>query len=200
MTLDRLKASGRGRLHIRIVIEGLSVEVVTDRAMQQTLADGRVRCVGLDPKGIELGARADLRAARIEAQGFELKVNDVSARVPGSRHGTITRELWQRPSASTFLSAPAGPTDTTLTVYDTSTFAASGVVHVGTEAISYTGKTSTTLTGCTRAAWDTRPGGCRRAAGTRASARRSSETSSTRRARQFWSFCNTSVCTRAPHD
>lgn len=155
MTLDRLKASGRGRLHIRIVIEGLSVEFVTDRAMQQTLADGRVRCVGLDPKGIELGARADLRAARIEAQGFELKVNDVSARVPGSRHGIITRELWQRPSASTFLSSPAGPTDTTLTVYDTSTFSASGVVHVGTEAISYTGKTSTTLTGCTRAAWDT---------------------------------------------
>lgn len=155
MTLDRLKATGRGRLHIRIVIEGLSVVFVTDRAMQKTEADGRVRCVGLDPKGIELGARADLRAARIEAQGFELKVNDVSARVPGSRHGIVTRELWQRPSASTFLSAPAGPTDTTLTVYDTSAFAASGVVHVGTEAISYTGKTATTLTGCTRAAWDT---------------------------------------------
>ena len=155
MTLDRLKATGRGRLHIRIVIEGLSVEFVTDRAMQQTLADGRVRCVGLDPKGIELGARADLRAARIEAQGFELKVNDVSARVPGSRHGIITRELWQRPSASTFLSAPAGPADTTLNVYDTSTFAASGVVHVGTEAISYTLKTATTLKVDTRAVWDT---------------------------------------------
>lgn len=39
---------------------------------------------------------------------------------------------------------------TTITVKDTSAFAASGTIHIGTERIDYTGKTATTFTGCTR--------------------------------------------------
>lgn len=40
--------------------------------------------------------------------------------------------------------------DTTATLRSTSAFGASGVVYIGTEAIAYTGKTATTLTGLTR--------------------------------------------------
>lgn len=155
MSLARLKLTGRGHLHVRVVIEGLSIQPVTSRAMAGEVGDYRVRVPGLDVSGVSLGARADLRAARIEAEGIELKIKDIAGRVPGSRHGTVTRELWRRPEASTFLSVEAAPADTTLTVYSTAGFASAGVVHVGTEAIGYTGKTSTTFTGCDRGAWNT---------------------------------------------
>ena len=154
MSLARVKATGRGRLYVRVAIEGLPVVFVSARRMEQTQADGRIRVNGLDVKGLKIGARADLRRATLEAQSIELKIEDLD-RLPGSRHGRITRELWKRPAASTFLSAEASPSATTLTVYSTAAFAASGVVHVGTEAIAYTGKTATTFTGCTRAYWDT---------------------------------------------
>lgn len=39
---------------------------------------------------------------------------------------------------------------TTVTVQSTSSFASSGTIHIGREAIAYTGKTATTFTGCTR--------------------------------------------------
>jgi hypothetical protein len=45
--------------------------------------------------------------------------------------------------------------DTTITVDDASSFAASGYVVIDKEAIQYTGKTGTTLTGCTRGALST---------------------------------------------
>lgn len=154
MSLARLKATGRGRIHMRVTIEGLPLQFVSTRAMQRTLSDGRARIAGLKTEGISLGARADLRAARLEAKGIELKLLDLD-RLPGSRHGRLTRELWQRPTAETFLAAEAAPADTTLTVYDATVFPTSGVVHIGTEAILYTGTTATTLTGCTRGAWDT---------------------------------------------
>ncbi len=41
----------------------------------------------------------------------------------------------------------------TITVDNTSTFADSGTIMIGTEFITYTGKTATTFTGCTRAAF-----------------------------------------------
>ena len=122
--------------------------------MARTLSDGRERIIGLDVSGVSLGARADLRSARIEAQGIELKLRDLD-RLPGSRHGRLTRELWSRPSASTFLSSVAAPTDTTLEVYATDSFASAGTVHIGTEAIRYTSKDATHFYGCTRGSWDT---------------------------------------------
>lgn len=47
-------------------------------------------------------------------------------------------------------SLPAHDAVGVVQVQSTSAFASSGTVHIGTEAISYTGKTSTTFTGCTR--------------------------------------------------
>ena len=54
-------------------------------------------------------------------------------------------------SARTYLTSQAIPTDTTLTVNDTTYFPNSGTLWSNGEIISYTGKTSTTFTGCTRA-------------------------------------------------
>jgi hypothetical protein len=52
--------------------------------------------------------------------------------------------------AETFLAATADRNDTTITVKDTTSFAASGEAFIGTECFAYSGKTSTTFTGCTR--------------------------------------------------
>lgn len=52
--------------------------------------------------------------------------------------------------AETELTVSIDQDDTTITVQDTSAFPSSGTVHIGTEAVAYTGKTSTTFTGCTR--------------------------------------------------
>jgi hypothetical protein len=52
--------------------------------------------------------------------------------------------------AETMLASELELNATTISVKDTSAFAASGSVHIGTERIDYTGKTATTFTGCTR--------------------------------------------------
>jgi hypothetical protein len=52
--------------------------------------------------------------------------------------------------ALAYLTASCSSGDTTLTVNDTTYFPTVGTVYIDNEMISYTGKTSTTLTGCTR--------------------------------------------------
>ena len=52
--------------------------------------------------------------------------------------------------ALTELTTAVDRNDTTLTVKSTTAFTSSGTLYIGTEAIEYTGKTSTTFTGCTR--------------------------------------------------
>jgi len=56
---------------------------------------------------------------------------------------------------STTLTTTHTASVTTLTVENTSDFASSGTLFIGTEKITYTGKTSTTFTGCSRGASST---------------------------------------------
>ncbi len=71
----------------------------------------------------------------------------------------ITDQVQNIFTATTVLTVDAGSGDATLNVEDTSLFpaATAGVLYVriGDEAISYTGKTGTTFTGCTRGALGT---------------------------------------------
>lgn len=53
-------------------------------------------------------------------------------------------------AAETYLAATLTNSSTTATVKDTTAFAASGTIHIGTEACTYSGKTATTFTGLTR--------------------------------------------------
>lgn len=50
----------------------------------------------------------------------------------------------------TYLASTLNNTATTVTVKSTTGWPSSGTLHIGTEAISYTGVTATTFTGCTR--------------------------------------------------
>ncbi len=52
--------------------------------------------------------------------------------------------------AETYLDATLDRNDTTVTVKSTAAFASSGYIHIGTECISYSGKTATTFTDCVR--------------------------------------------------
>ena len=54
----------------------------------------------------------------------------------------------------TQLTAEVGKTDTTINVASTAAFPATGAIHIHRERITYTGKTGTTFTGCTRATAD----------------------------------------------
>jgi len=53
-------------------------------------------------------------------------------------------------SATTFLASGITSTDTTITVDDSAGFPQAGTIRIGDEIISYTGRTPTTFTGCTR--------------------------------------------------
>ena len=54
--------------------------------------------------------------------------------------------------ATTYLTADPGSSGSTLNVNDTTYFPNAGTIYIDNELISYTGKTQTTFTGCTRAA------------------------------------------------
>ena len=67
--------------------------------------------------------------------------------------GTATNEslaIIADQAASTTLSAPCNATDTTLNVISTAALQPTGIVVLEQEYIQYTGKTGTTITGCTR--------------------------------------------------
>lgn len=148
MTVARVRETGRGYYQGRLAIDGLPYEAVTGRSMERTAADGRIRKMGLDLSTVTLQARADLARASIDSQGFRGTMRDI-------------RRIWtqalRRPSLETALVADLAIGATSATVADTAQFPATGVFHIGTEAISYTGKAvgPTRFTGLTRGIWGT---------------------------------------------
>jgi len=65
------------------------------------------------------------------------------------RRGYFTSQNYPLPSVSTLLNGAVLANDTTITVDSTNGFPSSGYIQVETEKIQYTGKSSTTFTGCT---------------------------------------------------
>lgn len=67
---------------------------------------------------------------------------------------TFGRDVARRAAGwSSELALTADRDDATITVLSAAGAASSGTAYVGTEAVAYTGKTATTLTGCTRGKW-----------------------------------------------
>ena len=60
--------------------------------------------------------------------------------------------IFRSTNGSTALNGGENASDTTITVDSTTDFSTAGTIIIGTEQITYTGKTSTTFTGCTRGA------------------------------------------------
>jgi hypothetical protein len=155
MTVGRVRQVGRGYYQARLAVAGWPYEAVTGNALERTATDGRLRRTGLDLAGVILQARADIATARLDTQGFRAALDDLRrAKVDGTR-GRVWTDAFRRPQASTTLRSNLTTGATTIDVHDTSQFPAAGYIHVGTEAIAYSGKTATTFTGLTRGVWGT---------------------------------------------
>lgn len=79
----------------------------------------------------------------LDVSGFTLRLADVA--------GAATAFLASRDAMPfVLLAGDLTSSGTTVTVQSTGQFASSGVLHIGRERITYSGKTGTTFTGCTR--------------------------------------------------
>jgi len=136
-----------GRLWGRVAVEGWPEVFVTHQSMVQTLADGRSQIVSLILDSVSLSVDVSLAHATIESEGFSVTLADIA--------GAVTASLAKVPTANASLTADISTSATSMTVDSTADFASAGLIHIGTEAIKYTGKTATTFTGLTRGAWGT---------------------------------------------
>jgi len=76
----------------------------------------------------------------------------MSAHFDGNVIAARGRKVWKATNGSTTLSLALNNSVTTVTVTSTTNFSTQGTLLVGSEEITYTGKTSTTFTGCSRGA------------------------------------------------
>ena len=114
--------------------------------------DGRERIAGIDRDGSSLVLSEELVIPE-----SDIEVGSMAfALVESQPDLAWTKAFAYQPDVTTWLTADASKTDTTLTVADTSGLSAGDVIHIGTEAIKIgTVASSTSLTGCTRGYWDT---------------------------------------------
>lgn len=152
---DELTSGGlrSARVAFALVVEGIQ-ECFTDdpaliwRAASPFTAGASHRCYrGLVVENGDLKERATWPEAKLDSSGFVVRIQEdshderwVASRVFGGR----------LPAARTYLTAKVNSTATTLPVVSTTGFAATGVVHLGREAIHYTHKDATNFLGCTR--------------------------------------------------
>lgn len=81
-----------------------------------------------------------------------IKNNNVNTEAHMRSGNLPVRYSVENDGANTYLTADPGSGGTTLSVNDTTYFPSAGTLYIDNEIISYTGKTSTSFTGCTRAA------------------------------------------------
>lgn len=149
MSFSTLIATGSGGLGVRLVVEGLEVQFVTDPSMERTLADGRRRicCLPLMGEGIVFDDSVNIPEAMLESQGTTVRILE-------TEDEDIARVLRYRPVIERYISATIDEAASTVDLLSTAGISVDDVVHVGTEAMLVTGVTSTTLT-VTRGYWQT---------------------------------------------
>lgn len=150
MTLERLIATGSGKLAVRLVIEGLAYEFVSDPGMEKTTSDGRKRICVLPPMGEGIVIKED-----VNIPDAVLELGGQSVRLVDNQAQEVVKALWSRYSLLRYVSGDVAHSDTSLTLTSTSGITAGDVIHIGTEAILVgTVASATSLTGCTRGYWD----------------------------------------------
>jgi len=147
MSWTSITQNGNGKMRARLVVEGLPYQFVTDQDMVAPLADGRIKTNGLQFEGLVIENSVDMPNAKIRASGISANIADID--------GACTAAFATSPTVVTYITADVTVADTTVTVLSTDGFPASGVIHIGTEAIAYASKSATQFLGCTRQYWDT---------------------------------------------
>lgn len=150
MTLERLIETGSGALAVRLVIEGLAYEFVSDPGMEKTTADGRKRICVLPAmgEGIVIQEDVNIPDATLELGGQSIRLVDNQAQ-------EVVKAVWNRYSLLRYVDGDVEYNATTIDLTSTSGITAGDVIHIGTEAIRVgTVASGTQLTGCTRGYWD----------------------------------------------
>lgn len=150
---ELIARGGGARLAFGLVIEGVGAFVSDASRSYQGRnpwsPDQFAAYEGLDASEITTEESADFLGAELNAGGLTLVIRDTHNDIATATFGSA------RPSRRTFLAADLTSSATTVTVVDTAGWPDAGYLHIGREAIRYTGKTATTFTGCTRAALGT---------------------------------------------
>jgi hypothetical protein len=129
-------------------IEGCNVALATDARLDARHAS-EVR-VALDPREFPSGMliSQDPSTGEMDAGGSTIKIR-------GEIADLLTAQKEAASGVTTRLDGEISKTATSLDVVDASGLASSGTVWIGREAIAYSGKSSNTLTGLTRASLGT---------------------------------------------
>jgi hypothetical protein len=151
VTFARLKATGSGSIAVRLVIEGIAVQPVSDPAMEQTLADGRRRvyCMNVDECGIVIEESVNIPEAVIDASG-------VTVRMFETQDEDLASVFQWRPSIERELTATLTLAGTSATMgLGTSGLSDDDIVHLGTEALRINGAPGAGSITVEREVWDT---------------------------------------------
>lgn len=128
-----------------VSIDGVPLDITGSLALSAPVAprlDGRGLLVSVEESRTILDRQQRMQVGG----GATVVVQD--------REGLLRSLFAVRSFRSAFVTSAVSKTATTIPVSDTSPLpAAPAVVYIGSETIQYTGKTSTTLTGCTRGAF-----------------------------------------------
>lgn len=144
--LARIIASGSGKLEYRLVIAGALRQWVTRKSMTGTLADGRIRTLGLKRAGLRTSETVSLLEGRLEQDGFSATIVDMD--------GAATAEFMSESAVDAWLTVTATATATTFDVN-----ASAGLnglyLQIGQETVLVTGEPTAVTITVTRACWDT---------------------------------------------
>jgi hypothetical protein len=94
--------------------------------------------------GLRFSERAIPSASQV------LDVSEITVNLSDVDLGATALFASEGSAVATYITATVSATDTTINVVSTSAFASSGTIYLDQEAISYTGKTASSFTGCTR--------------------------------------------------
>jgi hypothetical protein len=139
VTWSRTLQTGRGTLSYRLEIERLSQQFVTHKSMAN-----QVRLTGLVVNNAKHKVVSQPATADVEVSGASVSIVDVG--------GHATAAFAQIPTANTWLTAECTAAATTMSVRSTTGWASAGTLWIDSEAMDYTGITSTSFTGMTRGA------------------------------------------------
>src|SRR5690606_37061193 len=151
MTWQRFIATGSGAVALRVVIEGLAVEFVSDPAMEKTTSDGRRRiyCAPVDAPffGATIEEKVNIPEAVLDPSGTHLSFFETDAE-------DLAGVFAHRPDKEWFVSQTVTAGANTVSLLGVGDLAPGDVVHLGTEAmkVNTVGASSITVT---RAYWDT---------------------------------------------
>lgn len=151
MTFASIKATGRGQLRYRLMIEGAPDEWVTNASITHaTNADGRNVRTGLSCEGIVIRDRCIMQEAKIEADSISFKI----AATDGHERPLQAFTNYPRPIAA--LHDPLDASGVSMTLQGAALLTPLSIYYLGTETIECTAA-SAGINTIIRQKWDSLP-------------------------------------------